>query len=180
MTSLVDETAKGTIGLLIANPTDRHRYAKCVRALGHKTRAPTPRKARLSKWDSVDMVLTGHHAARMLAEDLQALKRRAAAALRFIPFVIVLPLTEDFAPWRAAGFSDLIRLPATEDASAARIEAWLRAAQATERRYRSLVEGSTIGIYRTAPDGSSTPTLRLPRCSGLPRLRTLSGEIVTC
>ncbi|MGB9758037.1 MAG: PAS domain S-box protein, partial [Candidatus Bipolaricaulaceae bacterium] len=56
-------------------------------------------------------------------------------------------------PWLSAGFDDVFPLPLVKPLLLVRVRAWLRIREETSGRFRALVEESTIGFYRTTPDG---------------------------
>lgn len=117
----VDRSEKNTIGLLLADATERTRCAEHVEALNYEPLAPNPAEARVAEWDKVDLVIADVGAARPLTKDLLALKKREADDFRFLPLVTTLPMRADFAWWLATGFDDLIRLPTSKDALAVRM-----------------------------------------------------------
>ncbi len=141
------------VGILFADATERVRCAEHAEALGHEALVSTPAKARLEEWADLSVLIADARAAERRGPDLKTLKDRSAADFRYLPLVIALPIRADFAPWFSFGFDDVLRTPIQREALRVRIEIWRRLREEAERHYRSLVEGSAIGIYRTTPEG---------------------------
>jgi PAS domain S-box-containing protein/putative nucleotidyltransferase with HDIG domain len=144
---------RARIGILFADSAERLRCADHVAKLGHEPVVATPAKAPLEEWTGLSVLIADAGAAERRGPDLQELKDRSAADFRYLPLVIALPIRTDFTPWSSFGFDDLICTPIQREALRMRIGIWLRLREEAERHYRSLVEGSAIGIYRTTPDG---------------------------
>ncbi|MCR4392550.1 MAG: HD domain-containing protein [Candidatus Acetothermia bacterium] len=142
-----------TIGILFRGHADRRLIREFLEGLGYRVLAPRPDGFDPAGWAEVDLVLAEAAVARRRTEELLDLKARAAANFALLLVLVVLPPGEDPTAWLAAGFDDWVSLPITKEALNARVQVWLRLRDAEGTRFRSLVEETTIGFYRTTPDG---------------------------
>lgn len=128
-----------TIGLLIANGTDRRLLSDFLSQLGYGVRAGTPSEVSLDDWAEVSLIIADEHAARQYGKELLALKHQSGGY--FLPLLIALPQNSESAPWLLAGFDDVLRMPLRKKELAARLQIYLhlRAQSAESRRLASQV-----------------------------------------
>src|SRR5215213_1372811 len=140
-----------TVGLLIANPVDRHLLADFLREQGHAACAAGPPDDCLEKLGPVSLVIADEPIARAFGADLMNLRWQSGVA--FLPMLIVLSQRADSAPWLRAGFNDVLRFPITKAELSARLSVFLRLREQSAEHYRDVFENALIGIYRSTPEG---------------------------
>lgn len=142
-----------TVGILFRGAGDRRLVREFLEGLGYRVLAPRPDGFDPAGWAEVDLAVAEAAVVRRIEKELLALKARAAAEFSFLPVLVALPPEEEPTSWLSAGFDDVVPLPVAKAVLAARIQVWLRLREETSLRFRPLVEESTIGFYRTTPDG---------------------------
>ncbi|HVF92491.1 MAG TPA: PAS domain-containing sensor histidine kinase, partial [Blastocatellia bacterium] len=140
-----------TVGLLIANPVDRHLLADFLRELGHAVCAAGPPDDCFEKLGQVSLVITDEAIARAYGKGLMDLRWQSGVA--FLPMLMILPQRADSAAWLRAGFNDVLRFPITKAELSARLSVFLRLREQWAEHYRDVFENALIGIYRSTPEG---------------------------
>ncbi|MEB0135384.1 EAL domain-containing protein [Actimicrobium sp. CCC2.4] len=149
-----------TIGLLIADPTDRRLLTQFLQQTGHQVQILQPSALSAGNVDAA-LCITDEQAARRHGRALLDLKQQ----LRPLYFPVLLTLTgnQRATGWLRTGFDDVLRLPLNKDDLLARLEAFLRLRRHSEElqrdsdlRYRSTFDLAPVGIVHTTPDGNIT------------------------
>lgn len=140
------------IAVFFRRKADGELMAEFLRTLGFTGVLPLKDLERQVLGD-IGLMVIGDEVAQIHGEALLSWKRGAAAGFRFIPIIVAAPQGANPARWLSLGFDDVISIPTSKDLLAIRIRTWLRVAEETTGRFRELVKASTIGFYRTTPDG---------------------------
>lgn len=142
-----------TIGVLFSSRTDRRLLRDFLEEEGYLVFAPEPGQIAAEDLETCDLIIAEAEVARKMRDGLVNLKNRFGAAFSFLPVLVAQPYQEPAGPWLAQGFDDVIPLPIVKPILSVRIRTWLRIREEAAGRFRALVEESSIGFYRTTPDG---------------------------
>jgi len=146
-------TSKKTIGLLFSSWADRHLLQDFLIQKGYQVFIIQPEKIMQEDLANVNLIIAESSLARKFGSWLLGLKEGALLSFSFLPIIVAISSSESISSWLASGYDDVLTLPLDKDLLASRLQAWLRLQEETSGHFRALVERSTIGFYRTTPDG---------------------------
>jgi PAS domain S-box-containing protein/putative nucleotidyltransferase with HDIG domain len=144
---------KKTIGLLFSSRADCRLLQDFLIQKGYRVSILQPEKFIPQNLEDINLIMAESSLARRFNSELLALKKTAVLKFSFLPLIVAISPSESVSPWLASGYDDVLTLPVDKDLLASRLQAWLRLQEETSGNLRELVERSTIGFYRTTPDG---------------------------
>jgi len=144
---------KKTIGLLFSSRTDCRLLQDFLIQKGYRVSILQPEKFIPQDLEDINLIMAESSLARRFNSELLVLKKTAVLKFSFLPLIVAISPSESVSPWLASGYDDVLTLPVDKDLLASRLQAWLRLQEETSGNFRELVERSTIGFYRTTPDG---------------------------
>jgi len=144
---------KKTIGLLFSSRADCRLLQDFLIQKDYRVSILQPEKFIPQDLEDINLIMAESSLARRFNSELLALKKTAVLKFSFLPLIVAISPSESVSPWLASGYDDVLTLPVDKDLLASRLQAWLRLQEETSGNLRELVERSTIGFYRTTPDG---------------------------
>jgi len=145
--------SKKLIGVLFSGENDQKFLKDFLLQEGYSVSAPELPDFHPEAWDKIDLILVSSSLAENLARELMVLKQKAFWRFSFLPVIVAIPTPERASRWLHLGFDDVLFLPMDKETLAIRIRAWLRLKDETTGHFRDLLERSTVGFYRTTPQG---------------------------
>lgn len=123
-----------TIGLLVANATNRRLLVDFLTESGYGVRAGAPADLSFDDWGEISLMITDERAARQYKQELLALKHQAGGY--FLPLLITLSQKSTSAYWLKEGFDDVLRLPLRKGELVARLQVYLHLREQSEESRR--------------------------------------------
>ncbi len=107
----------------------------------------------LAQEEVIELLVLDVAAAGKREKQLHRLKEQAARQFRLLPTLILVPAGEDSSRFLRGEFDDVLPEPVSRELFLARLDLWRRLATESVLQLRPLFENTTIGLYRTTPDG---------------------------